>query len=119
MLETLTSQLKHTNETIQITVLSSKLKKLTSTFWAVVKITSFSDKDIDCITNTPLSNLRNLESNEINLHNAKNVQSFLSQTLMIHGTAQGKGRDHLYSSLPFPPAHGHSDIHLQLCMCDD
>ena len=87
MLETLTSQLKHTNETIQITVLSSKLKKLTSTFWAVVKITSFSDKDIDCIANTPLSNLRNLESNEINLHNAKNVQGFLSQTLMIHGTA--------------------------------
>ena len=85
-------------------------KGLTSTFWAVDKITSFSDKDIDCITNTPLSNLRNLESNEINLHNAKKVQDFLSRTLTIHGTAQGKGGDHLYSTLPFPPAHEHSNI---------
>lgn len=94
-------------------------KGLTSTFWAVDKITSFSDKDIDCITNTPLSNLRNLESNGINLHNAKKVQNFLSWTLTIHGTAQGKGGDHLYSSLPFPLAHEDLDIYLHLCMWDD
>ena len=32
---------------------------------------------------------------------------------------QLKGVDHLYSTLPLPPVHGHSDTYLQLCMWDD
>ena len=31
----------------------------------------------------------------------------------------GKGEDHFYFCLPFPPAHKHSDMYLQLCMWDD
>ena len=30
-----------------------------------------------------------------------------------------KGGNHHYSSLALPPAHGHSDIYLQLCTWDD
>ena len=38
-------------------------------------------------------------------------QGFLSRTLTTHRTvAEGRG-DHLYSTLPFPPAHAHSDIY--------
>ena len=44
--------------------------------------------------------------------------SFFSQTLTIHGTAE-EGGNHLYSSLPLPPAQGHPEIYLQLCMWDD
>ena len=50
-------------------------------------------------------------------------QGFLSQTLTIHSAAgeggEGRGGEHLYSSLPIPPVHEHSDIYLQLCMWDD
>ena len=100
--------------TRKIIALSNNWKGLTSTFWAVVKITSFSDKDIDCITNTPLSNLRNLESNEINLHNVKKVQDFLSQTLKIHGTVLGKGSGPSFLLSTISTRHFSSDIYLQL-----
>ena len=32
---------------------------------------------------------------------------------------QGKGEDHLFSTLPLPPAYEQWDIYLQLCMWDD
>ena len=35
------------------------------------------------------------------------------------GRGRGEGGEHLYSSLPIPPVHEHSDIYLQLCMWDD
>ena len=49
---------------------------------------------------------------------------FFSVRVFLHGHwrltgQQGKGGDHLYSTLPLPPAHEHSDIYLQLCMWDD
>ena len=50
--------------------------------------------------------------------------SFCSIRFFFHGhwrltVQQGKGGDHVYSTLPLPPAHKHSDIYLQLCMWDD
>ena len=33
--------------------------------------------------------------------------------------SRGRERTFFYSTLPFPPAHEHSDIYLQLCMWDD
>ena len=47
-------------------------------------------------------------------------QDFLSQILTTHRTAGEEGRGTIpYSTLPLPPAHEHSDIYLQLYMCDD
>ena len=98
-------------------------KGLTSTFWAVDKITSFSDKDIDCITNTPLSNLRNLESNGINLHNAKRYRIFFHGHWQFMGQLKGKE-----GTIFIPLYHFHPLIniqtfptheHFQLCMWDD
>ena len=51
-----------------------------------------------------------------------NLALFFSIRFLFHGhwqftERQGKGVPHLYSSLP--PAVEHSDICLQLCICDD
>ena len=49
---------------------------------------------------------------------------FFSIRIFFHGHwrhtgQQGKEGDHFYSPLPYPSAHEHSDIYLQLCMWDD
>ena len=49
-------------------------------------------------------------------------QSFLSQTLTIHGTRARQGTTFIHSvdsSLSLPLVHGHSEIHLQIYMWDD
>ena len=48
---------------------------------------------------------------------------FFSIRVFFHGHwqltgQQGKGGDHLFSTLPLPPTHEHSDIYLQLCTWD-
>ena len=46
-------------------------------------------------------------------------QGFLSRTLTIYRIAEEGRGTIFYSTLPLPPAHEHSDIHLQLCKWDD
>ena len=60
-------------------------------------------------------NLKNKQSQDVNISVAYIFcLGFLQQTLTIHRAAK-KGRDHFYSSLPFPPTHKHSEIYLLFC----
>ena len=55
-------------------------------------------------------------SNQGNFFSISVFFFFLSRTLKIRMKAWKGNRTILNSSLPFPPAHKHSDIYLLLCM---
>ena len=51
-------------------------------------------------------------------HTFSSIRVFFHRHWQCTGQ-QGKWEDYLYSSLPPPPDHEHSDIYLQFCIWDD